>query len=41
MGAENRDKQLGMDRSIGRRDFLNGVAIAVGTTHTARHAGFS
>jgi spermidine dehydrogenase len=32
MGAENRDKQLGMDRSIGRRDFLNGVAIAVGTT---------
>jgi spermidine dehydrogenase len=32
MAAENRDKQLGMDRSIGRRDFLNGVAIAVGTT---------
>ena len=31
MGDENRDKQLGMDRSIGRRDFLNGVAIAVGS----------
>ena len=32
MGDENRDKQLGMDRPIGRRDFLNGVAIVVGST---------
>src|SRR5215467_5298102 len=29
---EKRDKQLGMDRSTRRRDFLNGMAIAVGTT---------
>src|SRR5262249_20963455 len=32
MGFEKRYKQLGMDRSIRRRDFLNGMAIAVGTT---------
>jgi spermidine dehydrogenase len=34
MTDENRDKQLGMDRPIGRRDFLNGVAITVGSTMT-------
>ena len=32
MGSGNRDKQLGMNRAIPRRDFLNGVAIAVGAT---------
>jgi spermidine dehydrogenase len=32
MAKENQDKSLGMDRPIGRRDFLNGVAIAVGST---------
>ena len=32
MGNETQDKRLGMDRPIGRRDFLNGVAIAIGST---------
>jgi spermidine dehydrogenase len=32
MTDKNRDKELGMGRPIGRRDFLNGVAIAVGST---------
>lgn len=32
MADENQDKQLGMDRPIARRDFLNGVAIAIGST---------
>src|SRR5215831_18049130 len=31
MDFEKRYKQLGMDRSIRRRDFLNGMAIAAGT----------
>lgn len=30
MGETKRDKELGMDREITRRDFLNGVAIGVG-----------
>src|ERR1700726_3386024 len=34
MMDENRDQQLGMDRPIGRRDFLNGVAVTVGSTMT-------
>lgn len=25
-----RDRQLGMDRAISRRDFLNGVALTIG-----------
>src|SRR5256884_6824744 len=32
MADENQDKQLGMDRSIARRDFLNGAAVAVGSS---------
>ena len=32
MADENSDKHLGMDRPIRRRDFLNGLAITVGTT---------
>jgi len=32
MADENQDKQLGMDRSIARRDFLNGVAVAFGSS---------
>lgn len=32
MTDQNQDKHLGMDRPIGRRDFLNGVAISVGST---------
>jgi spermidine dehydrogenase len=34
MTDTKRDKLLGMDRSIGRRDFLNGVAVTVGSTMT-------
>jgi spermidine dehydrogenase len=30
MGDESRERELGMSRSITRRDFLNGAAIAVG-----------
>ena len=37
MTDENRDKYLGMNRPIGRRDFLNGLAMTVGTT---RAVGF-
>jgi spermidine dehydrogenase len=29
---KHQDKQLGMDRPIARRDFLNGVAIGIGST---------
>ncbi len=32
MADKTQDKQLGMDRPIARRDFLNGVAIGIGTT---------
>jgi spermidine dehydrogenase len=32
MADKNQDKKLGMDRPIGRRDFLNGVAIGIGST---------
>jgi spermidine dehydrogenase len=31
-GGENRDHELGMNREITRRDFLNGVAIGTGAT---------
>jgi len=31
MADKNEDKQLGMDRPIARRDFLNGVAITIGS----------
>ena len=31
MSREKRDRQLGMDRGITRRDFLNGVAVGIGT----------
>src|SRR5215468_3433231 len=30
MAAENRDHELGLDRNISRRDFLNGVAVGAG-----------
>jgi spermidine dehydrogenase len=30
--SNNSDKDLGMDRSITRRDFLNGVALTIGST---------
>ena len=36
MSEEKKDKDLGMDREITRRDFLNGVAIGVGGTLIGR-----
>eukprot|EP01035_Chromulina_nebulosa_P015323 gene15323-20306_t len=30
VGLSERDRVLGMDRPISRRDFLNGVALSVG-----------
>ena len=32
MDERKRDRELGMDREISRRDFLNGVAVGAGTT---------
>jgi hypothetical protein len=32
MAYEHQEKQLGMDRPIARRDFLNGAAIAACAT---------
>jgi spermidine dehydrogenase len=36
MSAEREYRDLGMDRRIDRRDFLNGVAIGVGSLYAAR-----
>lgn len=38
MGNKRRDRELGMDRPITRRDFLDGVAVAVGGAIVAMHA---
>src|SRR5579864_7896239 len=38
---EDRDRQLGMNRRITRRDFLNGVAIAIGAVGYAKLPGFA
>jgi len=39
-GADTaRDRELGMNRAITRRDFLNGVAIGRGALTNAWHAG--
>jgi hypothetical protein len=35
MGKRKIDRELGMDRQITRRDFLNGVAIVTGATLAA------
>jgi len=32
----NSDRDLGMDRAITRRDFLNGVSVTIGGALTAR-----
>src|SRR5580700_559869 len=32
MSVEKKNRELGMDRAITRRDFLNGVAVGVGGT---------
>jgi len=37
----SRDRELGMDRSIKRRDFLNGVAVAIGAPFVAGKSGFA
>jgi spermidine dehydrogenase len=37
MSDNQRDRELGMDRPITRRDFLDGVAVAVGGTMLAMH----
>ena len=29
---DSRDKRLGMDRAISRRDFLGGVSVAIGAS---------
>ncbi|HEY7900085.1 MAG TPA: FAD-dependent oxidoreductase [Caulobacteraceae bacterium] len=39
MSNKNRDKALGMDRPIDRRDFLNGVAVTVGALGTGAAGG--
>jgi spermidine dehydrogenase len=36
--VNRRDRQLGMDQDISRRDFLNGVSVAVGTSLLAQLA---
>lgn len=38
MDEKRRDRELGMDRPITRRDFLDGVAVAVGGAIVALHA---
>ncbi len=38
MDEKQRDRELGMDRSISRRDFLDGVAVTIGGAVLAAHA---
>jgi spermidine dehydrogenase len=38
MSEEKRDRELGMTRPISRRDFLNGVGIAVGASLVSGHS---
>jgi spermidine dehydrogenase len=40
MSERSRDQQLGMNRSITRRDFLNGVSVAVGVSILASNVGW-
>ena len=39
MSEENRNRQLGMNRRITRRDFLNGVAVGIGALGSAALPG--
>ncbi len=39
MGEQGRERDLGMDRKITRRDFLNGVSVGVGGAVLASQAG--
>ncbi|MGA7888821.1 MAG: NAD(P)-binding protein [Candidatus Sulfotelmatobacter sp.] len=41
MSEENRDRQLGMERRITRRDFLNGIAVGVGALGYASVPGLA
>jgi spermidine dehydrogenase len=41
MDEKDRDRQLGMDRPITRRDFLNGVAVGVGALGLSKWHGFA
>src|SRR5262245_26068407 len=38
MSENRRDRELGMERSISRRDFLDGVAVAAGAALVGVHA---
>ena len=40
MSDKDHDRELGMGREITRRDFLNGVSIAVGTSFVAANSGW-
>jgi spermidine dehydrogenase len=40
MAFSKRDKELGMDRNITRRDFLNGVAVTAGALTLGQHLNF-
>ena len=37
MGEDRRDRELGMDRPISRRDFMDGVAVTIGGAVLAAH----
>jgi spermidine dehydrogenase len=41
MSEEQKNRQLGMDRQITRRDFLNGVAVGIGALGLGRWPGFA
>jgi spermidine dehydrogenase len=40
MSDKGRDRELGMNREINRRDFLNGVSIAIGTSFVAANSSW-
>jgi len=41
MSQRQRDRELGMERRITRRDFLNGVAVGIGVLGSSRMDGFT
>ena len=38
MSGKDRDRELGMGHEITRRDFLNGISIAIGTSLVAANS---
>lgn len=40
MNDNSRDRELGMNRNVTRRDFLNGFALTVGGTFLSGHSGW-